>query len=70
MKEKIDQELFEFINAALRLDYFNENDKKSFESFIIWLLVKNVYLVIDKDNNLNLAKKEKKGEKYDVAIVN
>lgn len=52
------KELLEFINAALKLDYFNENDKKSFESFIIWLLVKNVYLGIDKDNNLNLAKKE------------
>ena len=45
-----------FIKAALNLSYFDNNDRITFESFIIWLYLQNVSLGIEKDQNLSLAR--------------
>ncbi|KAL6451524.1 CTR9 RNA polymerase-associated protein CTR9 [Candida maltosa Xu316] len=52
------EESMKFIKAALGLDYFSDNDIKTFESFVIWLHLQNVFKGIDKEENLNLAKQE------------
>ncbi|EGW30156.1 uncharacterized protein SPAPADRAFT_73543 [Spathaspora passalidarum NRRL Y-27907] len=46
------------IDAALKLDYFGEEDKKSFQSFLVWLYFKFVSLGIEKDQYLNQASVE------------
>ncbi|KAK6891929.1 RNA polymerase-associated protein CTR9 [Candida tropicalis] len=52
---KVEQSM-KFIKAALNLSYFDNNDRITFESFIIWLYLQNVSLGIEKDQNLSLAR--------------
>ncbi|RCK65369.1 RNA polymerase-associated protein CTR9 [Candida viswanathii] len=50
------EQLMKFIKAALGLAYFDNNDRITFESFVIWLHLQNVNLGIDKEHSLNLAR--------------
>ncbi|KAI5960735.1 CTR9 [Candida pseudojiufengensis] len=49
------EKAMEFIRSAFNSQHFNEEDKKTFKSFLIWLHLKLIALGVDKNTNITQA---------------